>query len=136
MKYATTINDKTYLIEINDDRRVFVDGVEYAVDFESVDGQPVYSLLLDGRSYEAYVYEAEDSDGCIVLDINMPGMGGLDFLRMLRRRESPLCVVVLTATQTPRLEELVLEFGASAFLAKPVREAALVEALRAALARR
>jgi len=67
MKYATTINDKTYVIEINDDRRVFVDGVEYAVDFESVDGQPVYSLLLDGRSYEAYVYEAEDNDGWQVL---------------------------------------------------------------------
>ena len=67
MKYATTINDKTYLIEINDDRRVTVDGVEYAVDFESVSGQPVYSLLLDGRSYEAYVYEAEDADAWQVL---------------------------------------------------------------------
>ena len=59
MKYATTINDKTFIIEINDDKRVFVDSVEYAVDFESVAGQPVYSLLLDGRSYEAYVYDDE-----------------------------------------------------------------------------
>ena len=59
MKYVTTINDKTYTIEINDDRRVIVDGVEYAVDFESVSGQPVYSLLIDGRSYEAYVSESE-----------------------------------------------------------------------------
>jgi acetyl/propionyl-CoA carboxylase alpha subunit len=60
MKYATTLNGKTYIIEINDDRRVIVDGVEYAVDFESVSGQPVYTLLLDGRSYEAYVYEGQD----------------------------------------------------------------------------
>ena len=60
MKYATTLNDKTYLIEINDDHRVIVDGVEYAVDFESVSGQPVYSLLIDGRSYEAYIYETEE----------------------------------------------------------------------------
>jgi biotin carboxyl carrier protein len=67
MKYATTINDKTYIIEINDDKRVFVDGVEYAVDFGSVAGQPVYSLLLDGRSYEAYVYQDEDSDDWQVL---------------------------------------------------------------------
>ncbi len=67
MKYATTINNKTYLIEINDDKRVIVDGVEYAVDFESVSGQPVYSLLLDGRSYEAYVYEDEESDAWQVL---------------------------------------------------------------------
>jgi biotin carboxyl carrier protein len=67
MKYATTINDKTYIIEINDDKRVFVDGVEYAVDFESVAGQPVYSLLLDGRSYEAYVYDDEDAAAWQVL---------------------------------------------------------------------
>jgi biotin carboxyl carrier protein len=67
MKYATTINSKTYIIEINDDKRVFVDGVEYAVDFESVSGQPVYSLLLDGRSYEAYVYEDEEVDAWQVL---------------------------------------------------------------------
>ncbi len=67
MRYATTINGKTYLIEINDDRRVIVDGVEHAVDFASVSGQPVYSLLLDGRSYEAYVSAAEDGSGWQVL---------------------------------------------------------------------
>ena len=67
MKYATTINDKTYVIEINDDKHVFVDGVAYAVDFESVAGQPVYSLLLDGRSYEAYVYEDDEASAWQVL---------------------------------------------------------------------
>jgi biotin carboxyl carrier protein len=67
MKYVTTIADKTYTIEINDDKRVIVDGVEYAVDFESVSGQPVYSLLINGRSYEAYVSESEDANDWQVL---------------------------------------------------------------------
>src|SRR5690348_11475487 len=67
MKYATTINDKTYIIEINDDRKVIVDGVEYAVDFESVAGQPVYSLILNSKSYEAYVAAAEDHEEWQVL---------------------------------------------------------------------
>jgi biotin carboxyl carrier protein len=67
MKYVTTIKDKTYIIEINDDERITVDGVEYAVDFESVVGQPVYSLLINGRSYEAYVSENEDTDDWQVL---------------------------------------------------------------------
>lgn len=60
MKYATTIQDKTYIIEINDDRHVVIDGVTYEVDFESVAGEPVYSLILDGHSYEAFVYPADD----------------------------------------------------------------------------
>src|SRR5258708_19677399 len=67
MKYVTTIDDKAYVIEINDDKRVIVDGVEYAVDFESVSGQPVYSLLINGRSYEAYVSESEDENDWQVL---------------------------------------------------------------------
>jgi biotin carboxyl carrier protein len=67
MRYATTINGQAYLIEINDDRRVIVDGVEHAIDFTAVSGQPVYSLLLDGHSYEAYVYAADDGSGWQVL---------------------------------------------------------------------
>ena len=67
MKYITTVDDKVFTIEINDDKRVIVDGVEYAVDFESVNGQPVYSLLINGRSYEAYVSENEDENDWQVL---------------------------------------------------------------------
>jgi biotin carboxyl carrier protein len=61
MKYATTLNDKTYLIEINDDRHVVVDGVEYAIDFTGVAGQSLYSLLLDQDSHEAFVEENEET---------------------------------------------------------------------------
>jgi biotin carboxyl carrier protein len=59
MKYATTVNDKTYLIEINDEHHLSVDGVEYAVNFESVNNQPVYTLLVNDRSYEAFVSESD-----------------------------------------------------------------------------
>jgi biotin carboxyl carrier protein len=67
MKYVTTVDDKVFTIEINDDKRVILDGVEYAVDFESVSGQPVYSLLINGRSYEAYVSANEDENDWQVL---------------------------------------------------------------------
>ncbi len=67
MKYATTLNNKTYLIEINDDHHVTLDGVEFTVDFESVSNQPVYSLIINGQSYEAYVSEAEAVDEWQVL---------------------------------------------------------------------
>jgi len=60
MKYVTTISDHEYLVEILDDDHVSVDGITYEVDFDSVSDQPVYSLLVDGRSYEAYVYPNDD----------------------------------------------------------------------------
>lgn len=62
MKYLTTVDGRTYTIEINDDRRVMVDGVEYEVDLARVGDQPVYTLLINGQSHEAFVYEGEEAD--------------------------------------------------------------------------
>ena len=59
MRYITTVEDKQFLIEIVDEKHISVDGKVYEVDFESVSGQPVYSLIVDGRSHEAYVAAGE-----------------------------------------------------------------------------
>ena len=66
MKYITTVDDKEFLVEIIDDTHVSVDGKIYEVDFESVNGQPVYSLILDGKSHESYV-AAGDNDWQVLI---------------------------------------------------------------------
>src|SRR5678816_635568 len=66
MKYITTVEDKQFLIEIIDDKHINVDGKVYEVDFESVSGQPVYSLIVDGKSHESYV-AAGDHDWQVLL---------------------------------------------------------------------
>ena len=55
MKYIATVEGKEILVEVLDDKHVNVNGKVYEVDFESVVGQPVYSLIVDGRSHEGYV---------------------------------------------------------------------------------
>ena len=60
MKYITTIDEKEFAVDIIDDHHASVNDKVFEVDFESVSGQPVYSLLIDGKSYEAYVYAVED----------------------------------------------------------------------------
>lgn len=60
MKYITTIGEREYTIEIIGENQIDVDGVVYDVDFESISGQPVFSILVDGDSHEAYVYPDED----------------------------------------------------------------------------
>ncbi|MFN2194676.1 MAG: biotin/lipoyl-containing protein [Anaerolineales bacterium] len=59
MKYVATINEKEYLVEIIDDHHVNIDGHDYEIDFTSVSDQPVYSVLMNGKSFEAYVYQDE-----------------------------------------------------------------------------
>ncbi len=60
MKYVTSIHNREYIIEIIDERHIILDGTPYEVDFDSISGQPVYSLLLDGQSYESYVYSSDE----------------------------------------------------------------------------
>ncbi len=61
MRYITTVEGKQFLVEIIDDKHVSVDGKVYEVDFEPVSGQPVYSLIVDGKSHEGYVAQGDDT---------------------------------------------------------------------------
>ncbi|MBN1305544.1 MAG: biotin/lipoyl-binding protein [Anaerolineales bacterium] len=60
MKYIATIEDKEFTVEIIDENHITIDGQVLDVDFESVSGQPVYSLILDGKSYEAHINQGEN----------------------------------------------------------------------------
>jgi biotin carboxyl carrier protein len=60
MKYITTVGDKAYTIEILDDHRICLDGKEQHVDFTMIGDQPVYSLLINGRSLEAHAIPQEE----------------------------------------------------------------------------
>jgi biotin carboxyl carrier protein len=60
MKYVTSIDGRDYEIEIIDENQISVDGELYEIDFQSVADQPVYSLLIDGHSYEAHVYPGDE----------------------------------------------------------------------------
>ena len=61
MKYISTVNGKEYTIEIIDDQHIIVNGRKITVDFNSVSGQPVYSLLVDGKSFEGFVYPGDEA---------------------------------------------------------------------------
>ena len=60
MKYIATINQQEYEVEVIDEHNVAIDDVIYLIDFNSVGDQPVYSLLLDGHSFEALVVASDD----------------------------------------------------------------------------
>lgn len=55
MEYISTIGDQEFQVEVLDKRHIKVNGKVMELDFESISGQPVYSLLIDGKSYEAFV---------------------------------------------------------------------------------
>lgn len=60
MKYVTTLDNQEFEIEVVDERHVRIGDRLLEVNFESVSGQPVFSLILDGKSYESFVYQSEE----------------------------------------------------------------------------
>jgi len=61
MKYITTINGHEYIVDIIDEHKVSIDGVTFQIDFIPVGDQPVYSLVVNGQSFDAHVYPNEDA---------------------------------------------------------------------------
>lgn len=70
---------------------------------------------------------------CLVLDIAMPGMSGLDLQRALKDRSLQIPIVFITAQKDEVLRKRALEQGAAGFLLKPFSDTALLEALNTAL---
>ncbi len=60
MKYIAEIDGLEFPVEILDEHRVRFGEEIIEVDLAEVSGQPLYSLLVNGESYEAYVYPDED----------------------------------------------------------------------------
>lgn len=60
MKYITTIDNREYLVEILDEKHVTVNGKVLDVDFSSINGQRVFSMIIDGKSYESHVNPSDD----------------------------------------------------------------------------
>ena len=72
---------------------------------------------------------------CVVLDLHMPGMSGLDVLRELRAARSALPAVMITAYDEPATREQCLAAGAAAYLRKPLDERLLLNAISATVKR-
>jgi FixJ family two-component response regulator len=73
--------------------------------------------------------------GCLVLDLSMPGMGGLALQQALAAQDSLLPVVFLTGQGNIEAGVEAMKLGAADFLTKPVDDARLLLAVRAAFER-
>jgi FixJ family two-component response regulator len=73
--------------------------------------------------------------GCLIADIRMPGMSGLDLQAKLNAEHCPIPTIFITAHGDETLRLQAMRGGAVAFLAKPFDGAILLESVRVALER-
>jgi two-component system, LuxR family, response regulator FixJ len=103
------------------------------------------SFLLETAHFEVRVYDSalrflealgRAKPGCIITDVRMPGMSGLDLLRQLANLGSTFAVIVITGHGDIPLAVEAMKLGAVDFLEKPFDDNALIAAVRSALGRR
>lgn len=100
------------------------------------------SLLISLKGLRASVFASADDflkvydpewRGCLLTDLQMPGIGGLELQSILRERNIALPVVVLTAHGDVVNTRMALKNGAVDFLEKPVDDDVLVDVLQNAI---
>ncbi len=82
---------------------------------------------------EDFLRTYDRSGGCLLLDIKMPGMSGLDLQASLAQQQPALPIIVMTAHGDVPTARTAFRAGAIDFLEKPVDPDALLAAVRAAL---
>src|SRR5512134_491923 len=102
------------------------------------------SLLLGVRGFRTACFASAESFlashrpgemGCLLLDVRMPGMSGIELQSRLVAQGDPLPVIVITAHGDIAMARAALKAGAEDFLEKPIDEEALLQALHSALDR-
>ncbi len=97
-------------------------------------------LMASGFEVESYASGKEflatkhPPPDCVVLDLHMPGMSGLQVLEELRAARRPLPTVIITAHDTVETRAQCLAAGASAYLRKPLDERVLLNSISASMA--
>jgi len=84
-----------------------------------------------GRAFLGSLREAYPD--CVVLDLQMPDLNGVDVLKELRSRGLYLPVIIITAYDEPSVRANCLAAGASGYLSKPIDEAVLRQAIADAM---
>lgn len=118
------------------------DSLVYIVDDEAPLRDAISSLLRSvGMQVAGFASVAEflaqprrDITSCLLLDVRMPGVSGLDFQAELNREGVALPIIFMTGHGDIPMSVRAMKAGAIDFLAKPFRDQDLLDAIHAALA--
>jgi FixJ family two-component response regulator len=100
--------------------------------------------LVESAGYTPLVYSSAEeflqsgtlaATGCMITDVRMPGMDGLELQRRVRLERPELAVILISAHYDEAIRQRALAQGAAGFLSKPFDVAELLETIELALSR-
>jgi FixJ family two-component response regulator len=122
-----TMTENSALVAVVDDeesiRKALVRLLRFA-EFEAIAFTSASDLL------ESLAVQTPD---CVILDLHMPGMTGVELLRRFSTLEHAPPVIVITANDESRTREECFALGVRRYLRKPIERADLLESVRSAI---
>jgi CheY-like chemotaxis protein len=92
-----------------------------------------YSVRTFSSALEFLASDALEQTKCLILDITMPGMTGIELQAELKRRDKRIPIIFITGTRDEAVRARVVELGAVACLTRPFSDTSLLEALRSVM---
>jgi FixJ family two-component response regulator len=93
------------------------------------------STLCFGSAEKFLESEARHKAACLIVDIRMPGMSGLELQANLKAEGCRIPIILITAHGDSEMRTLAMDDGAVEFFTKPFNDAVLLEVVHAALER-
>jgi len=118
---VTALGGTILVVEDDDSMRRAIERLLKAAGFECAGHASAEALLARG---------IDEDSACVICDLRLPGMSGLELLATLRERDISLPFILVTAHDSPGLRQKAMQRGAAAYLAKPFRGTALIETIR------
>jgi DNA-binding response OmpR family regulator len=108
---------KVLIAIVEDDRRLLV----------------ALESLLESADYEVLLYFSDrlQDINCLISDIGLPGMDGIELVRVVHASRPCLPIIIITARREPGLLQAAVDAGAREAFVKPLHSAALLNAIAA-----
>jgi len=124
-----SIRQNSRLIAIVDDDESLRSALQDLIESDGL------SALCFGSAQQFLNSEARQKAACLIADIRMPGMSGLELQAKLKAERYRIPIIFITAHGDAEMRTLAMRDGAVEFLTKPFDDAVLLEIVHAALAR-
>ena len=93
--------------------------------------QEGYGVTIAATGEDAVEQTSKNRYDVVLMDVRMPGLGGLEAFRAMRRLQPAVRVLMMSAYSMPEVEQKALEEGVVVFLSKPLDIPELINTLRA-----
>lgn len=113
------------IVDDDESVRVAIDSLVRSVGY----GSALFSSPLDFLGSTA-----QSSSACLITDVQMPGMSGLELQERLNEQGSQIPIIFITAFPEKPIEKRARDAGAKAFLTKPFSGQSMLEHIESALA--